>query len=277
MHNAALDWQQAVALTAGLAAAALVLTLGLLPRLAWLVPFAREAALISGLYALWQLAGELSVAGTTGAYARADWIERTERAWHLPAEADVQKTFLDHDWVIHAANIYYATMHFGVLFVFLIWLFVRHRDRYRKVRRVLALTTLVCLVIQLLPVAPPRLLPQYGYVDTAARMGESVYSAGFGADGLSAMPSVHVAWAALIAWAVYRIATGPGRWLGIVHAALTVFVIVVTANHFWADGIVAVAVLAGCALLEDAGHRALQRVRAPLAGQPALAEVGASS
>ena len=263
MHNEALSWQQAGVLTAALAAVAAALTLGVAPRLAWLAPFAREAALISGLYSVWQLAGQLSVLGSGGAYRRADWIERTERAWHLPAELSVQRAFIDHSWVMHAANIYYATMHFGGLFVFLLWMFIRHRDRYPKVRRVLALTTLACLLIQLVPVAPPRLLTSYGYVDSAARLGESVYSLGFGADQLSAMPSVHVAWAVLIAVAVFRIGSGPGRWLGVAHAVLTVFVVVVTANHFWADGIVAVAVLAACAALEDTGHRIVGHVREP--------------
>jgi hypothetical protein len=273
----ALSWQQAALLTAVLAALGVVLTLGLVPRVAGLAAFAREATLISGLYALWQLAGELSVVGTAGAYARGEWLERTERTLHLPSEVDLQKAFLGHDWLIHAANIYYATMHFGVLFVFLIWLFVRHRDRYPKIRRVLALTTLVCLVIQLLPVAPPRLLTQFGYQDTAANMGESVYHLGFGADSLSAMPSVHVAWAVLIAWAVYRIGSGIGRWLGIAHAVLTAFVVVVTANHFWADGIVAVAVLVVCALVEDAVRRVVERVRIPREPEPVLAEAAASS
>jgi hypothetical protein len=273
----ALSWQQAGLLTAGLAALAAVLTLGLVPRLAGLAVYAREATLISGLYALWQLAGELSVVGTAGAYTRGEWLERTERTLHLPSEVDLQKAFLGHDWLIHAANLYYATMHFGVLFVFLIWLFVRHRDRYPKIRRVLALTTLACLVIQLLPVAPPRLLPQFGYQDTAANMGESVYSLGFGADSLSAMPSVHIAWAVLIAWAVYRIGSGAARWLGIVHAVLTAFVVVVTANHFWADGIVDVAVLVVCALVEDTASRVVERVRILREPEPVLAEAAASS
>jgi hypothetical protein len=277
VHNAALSWQQAAVLTVVLAVAAAVLTLRVVPRLQPLAPFAREATLISGLYALWQLAGELSGGGTAGAYSRGAWIERTERAWHLPSEVDLQRAFLDDRWVIHAANIYYATMHFGVLFVFLIWLFVRHRDRYPKVRRVLALTTLACLLIQLIPVAPPRLLPQFGYHDTAAALGESVYSLGFGADSLSAMPSVHVAWAVLIAWAVYRIGSGPARWLGVLHAVLTAFVIVVTANHFWADGIVAVAVLVSCALLEDAAGRLVARWHEPESVDAAPAKVGAPS
>jgi hypothetical protein len=162
--------------------------------------------------------------------------------------------------VAQTANIYYATMHFGMLFVFLIWLFFRHRDRYRPMRRVLAFTTLACLLIQLVPVAPPRLLTDQGYVDTAAQYGQSVYNLNLGADSLSAMPSVHVAWAVLIGWATLTVARGPGRWLGPIHAVVTVLVVVVTANHFWADGIVAVAVLIACAALERAGRRAVDAI-----------------
>jgi hypothetical protein len=276
VQDVALSWQQAGVLTAALAGVAVALSVTSRPRLRSIAPFARETTLISGLYALWQLAGTLSVLGTSGAFARGDWIERTERDWHLPAELSVQQTIVHHSVLRQAANLYYATMHFGVLFVFLIWLFVWHRDRYPKVRRVLALTTLVCLAIQLVPVAPPRLLPQFGYVDTAALDHQSVYGLGFAADQLSAMPSVHVAWAVLIGWAVARLGRGPWRWLGAVHAALTVFVVVATANHFWADGIVAVAVLVACAALENAAERAVLGLRARRQPAPEPVELPAT-
>jgi heme A synthase len=258
VHDVALTWQQAGWLTAALAVVSAGLTLSPVPRLRSVAPFAREATMIAGLYALWQLAGTLSVLGTRGAFARAEWIERTERDWHLPSEAAVQRTLTGNSIVAQAANIYYATMHFGVLFVFLVWLFIRHRDHYRPVRRVLALSTLVCLAVQLVPVAPPRLLP--GYVDTALKYHESVYGLGFDADQLSAMPSVHVAWAVLIGWATARIGRGPWRWLGSVHAVVTTLVVVATANHFWADGIVAVAVLVVCGAACTAVERAVRRV-----------------
>jgi hypothetical protein len=274
VHDVALTWQQATALTAALAAVALGLAIAPLPRLRPLVPFAREATLISGLYALWQLAGTLSVLGTSGALARGRWLERTERAWHLPSELSVQKLITGNSVLTQAANVYYATMHFGVLFVFLVWLFARHRDQYPKVRRVLVLTTFACLAIQLIPVAPPRLLPQYGYVDTAAKYGESVYGSLFGADQFSAMPSVHVAWAVLVGWVCVRLGRGPWRWLGPAHAAVTIFVVVATANHFWADGIVAMTVLGLCAAIENGVavgvERVRERLRAPLASVTAV-------
>jgi hypothetical protein len=261
VQDIALTWQQAAVLTGGLAVVAGAVTFAPWLRVRSLAPFAREATIISGLYAVWQLAGTLSVLGAQGAYDRADWLERAERTLHLPSEASVQDALTGNAIVAQGANLYYATMHFGGLFLFLIWLFVRHRDRYRSVRRVLALTTLVCLLIQLIPLAPPRLLP--GYVDTAEKFHQSVYGLGFGADQLSAMPSVHVAWAVLIGWATLTIGHGPWRWLGPAHAVPTTVVVVATANHFWADGIVAVAVLVVCALAERAAVAAVARIRPP--------------
>jgi hypothetical protein len=262
VQDVALTWQQAGWLTAGLAGAAAALSLPATPaRLRTFAPFVRESTMIAGLYALWQLAGTLSVVGTSGAFSRAEWIERSERRLHLPSEAGLQRAVTGHSaFLAQTANLYYATMHFGALFLFLLWLFVRHREQYRPIRRVLALTTLVCLLIQLVPVAPPRLLTDHGFVDTAAQYHQSVYGLGFGADELSAMPSVHVAWAVLIGWATWRIGAGAGRWVGPAHAVLTVLVVVVTANHFWADGIVAVAVLVSCAGLERVGRTALERL-----------------
>jgi hypothetical protein len=260
VHNIAMTWQQAAILAVVLLVVALSLYQGAIPRLRGLSPFAREAGVIAGLYALWQLAGTLSVLGTTGAFQRADWIEHTERDWGLPSEAGVQGLVSGHPLIVQASNIYYATMHFGALFVFLVWLFVRHRDAYPTIRLTLALSTLVCLLVQLIPVAPPRLLP--GYVDTAQQYGQSVYSLGLAPDELSAMPSVHVAWAVLVGWAVVRVSSSKWRWLAVAHPVLTIFVIAATANHFWLDGIAAMAVLAACVWGQRAGARTVQAWRA---------------
>ena len=57
------------------------------------------------------------------------------------------------------------------------WIFLRHRDQYPPWRNVIAILTFGCLAIQLIPVAPPRLLPELGFVDTAHLYGQSVYGA----------------------------------------------------------------------------------------------------
>lgn len=224
--------------------------------------FVREAAMVAALFGLWQFANTLARSDGGGAFTRARWIRRVDDALPLPSEHTMQHLVLGHPLLVQAANLYYATMHMTTMFAFLIWLFVRHRDRYRPIRTVVAVTTLGCLLVQLVPVAPPRMLP--GFVDTAMRFGQSVYSNGLPIDQLSAMPSIHVAWAVAVGWYAWRVS--PSRWrvLGPLHAVVTCLVVVVTGNHWWLDGIVAVSILVVSAWLVAGIRAALQRaVRRP--------------
>jgi PAP2 superfamily len=258
VHTVALTWAQA-ALLAGLLLG-LGMSLRVHARTARLAPFAVESAFIAGLYALWQLVGSLAL-DASGAYQRAAWIVRVERDSHLPSEVRVQHLISGHPLLTELCNIYYATMHFAALFALLLWLFIWHRARYPSVRATVILLTAACLVIQFVPVAPPRLLHSYGFVDTAQEYGQSVYAAfGSGADQLSAMPSVHVGWAMLVAFAAVTISRSRWRWLVTLHPLLTIFVVAATANHFWLDGIVAIALL----WLAIAAQRASRTLRTTL-------------
>jgi hypothetical protein len=253
VQTVALSWQHSGELAAAAAAVGGLAALATRPRVRAVGAFLREAAVIGVLYGLWQLAGRLSGLSTDDAFRRAHWIAGFERDLALPAEHSVQHVILGHSLIVQTANLYYATMHFTMLFVFLFWLFVRHRERYRLVRSVLALTTLCCLLVQLIPVAPPRMLP--GVVDTAMQYGQSVYSNGLAVDQLSAMPSVHVAWAVFVGYYAWRVSPSRWRYLGWAHAVLTVLVVVVTGNHWWLDGIVAVLLLVLCAWAVVAARR----------------------
>jgi hypothetical protein len=246
VQNLMLTWQQSTELTAAIAVAGVGFRCA---RPAWTrvaAAFAFEAALIAALYSVWQFVGNRAVSDEPAAVRHAQWVDRFEHTLHFPSELSVQHLVLGHPTVVQAANLYYDTMHFAMIFVFLLWLFIRHRDRYGHVRTVLATSTLVCLVISFVPVAPPRILAGSGFIDTAVFYGQSVYSLD-AANELSAMPSVHVLWAVLIAWYAVRIGRGRWRVLGPVHAAVTIFVVVCTANHWWLDGVVAVLVLVACA------------------------------
>lgn len=202
----------------------------------------RESAVVMALYSLWQVAGSWSVMGVSDAVERARWVVRVERFVPLPSELAVQRVILPYPWLVKAANTYYAVAHVPALVATLIWGFFRHRNRYTELRNALALTTLCCLVVQLLPLAPPRMLDDLGFVDTATVYDQSVYSAlGRGMAGqLAAMPSVHVAWAAIVMWFALAVpARRTEKALCIGHCTATFFVVVATANHFWLDGIVA--------------------------------------
>jgi PAP2 superfamily len=248
--------------------------------LAGLTAVGQEAGIVVGLFALWQFAGRYTARVRGGALARAEWIWHAERVARLPSETAVQRLFLPHPLLVQLSNLYYASLHFVVLIALLAWVFLRHRDRYPEVRALLVMLTAACLFIQLIPVAPPRMLPSDGMIDTGVLYGQSVYGsiAGFNPDELSAMPSVHVAWALLIGITVVRCARSRWRWLALAYPAATTLVVVVTANHFWADGIVAGALLL-LAMFAYQAHRvswrALRRrhaLRAPPAAEdiPAL-------
>ncbi len=204
-----------------------------------------QVGILIGIYGMWQWVGSLAL-GLGG-----DGIERGRRLWdlertlHLPSEKSFQALFLPHEWFIKFLDIYYVIAHYNVLLIMLAWLFWRHRDRYPEARNVIALATFACLAVQLVPVAPPRLIGGHGIVDTALKYGQSVYGPvgqGF-SDQFSAMPSVHICWSAAVAFFVWRSTTSRWRYLGVAHALLTWIVVIATGNHYWLDGIVAILLL----------------------------------
>ncbi len=194
----------------------------------------------------------------------------------------MQRLFRPHPLLIETFNWYYAALHFPVLIGCLIWLFVRHRADYGHVRTTVVLFTGASLLIQLIPVAPPRMLSDTGLVDTAARYGQSVYgSLGFDADQFSAMPSVHVGWALIVAIAVITASRSRWRWAAAAYPALTLLVVVVTANHFWLDGVAAALLVLGALGLQRAGRSVRMRLitrggRSPAATQPAATQPAAT-
>ena len=263
-----LPWKAALALAAALAIVPFLVVIGLFakPRqrgVQYALGFARETAVVLGLYALWQFAGTLSLLHVTGAVARGRWIYELQNDLHLPSELTVQHAVLKSSLVVQALNIFYATFHFPGMIAFLIWVFVRHRDRYPQVRNTMVLVTGASLAIQLIPCAPPRLTPRLGFVDTPALFHQSVYArvGTPGPDQLSAMPSVHVAWAVLVAVGVIVFSTSRRRWWIVAHPILTVLAVVATGNHWWFDGIVAVWLIGLAIVVERVIHAAVAMVR----------------
>lgn len=225
-------------------------------------PAATEFALVAGLYSLWRVARKLPLAQDEGAIDRARQIVRIEHAMHLPTELSMQQFVLRHEWLARLTNTYYATVHVPALIAFLVWLYVRHRAEYPRWRNALVIVTACCLVIRFVRVAPPRFLPDLGYVDLATRYGLSVYGpVGTGvSDQFAAMPSIHVAWAAVVSFGIVDASTSRWRWLALAHLVLTMFVVMASGNHWWLDGLVAIFLL-GCGLALDEGVRRWWRRR----------------
>ena len=251
------DWRQGLvaAVAAALAHAAVARTA---PdrRARSLLPALHELAVVYGLYALWRSAKQLPLVQADGAIDRARRIAALQDAWGLPSELTFQRFLLRHDDLAWLASAYYATLHVPALIAFLVWLFARHRDRYGRWRDALAIATGGCLLIRFWRVAPPRFLPDLGYVDVAALRGFDVYGpVGTGvSQQFVAMPSIHVAWAAIVGLGALASTRSPWRWVVFAHLPITFVVVAATGHHWWLDGIVALG-LVGLGLAVDVGVR----------------------
>ena len=175
-------------------------------------------------------------------------VQHLQDALHVNFELSVNRFVAEHEPVAQVMNYYYATLHFAVTIGCLVWLYRAHPRIYRGARTILFATSLIALAgFYLYPLAPPRLLPQYGYVDTVLKF----HTWGSLADPniaehsnqYAAMPSLHMGWALWCGVVIYLCARR--RWvrvLGLIYPLATLLVIVGTANHFIIDAVAGLAV-----------------------------------
>lgn len=224
--------------------------------------FWKEAVLISAVYVAYSFVrnefGSTAVEPAVAA-RNADRIIDIEEAMGLYVEADIQAAFIDWTVFIQFWNLFYGAFHFLVTFVALIWMYHRDPGRYRFWRRTgLTATATAVVGYATFPLMPPRLLgdcgpygacrPDSPYVDTVSDVGGiwSFESSGMEAisNQYAAMPSLHIGWALWCALLlVPRLRTRWARGLAAVYPLLTLFAIVVTANHYWIDGVGGVVVV----------------------------------
>ena len=230
-------------------------------------PASLEFAVVASLYSVWRMAKNLPLTQADGAIDRAYDIVAVQEFFRLPSELSLQQFVLAHDWLAWFSAYYYAVAHVPGIIIFLVWLYARHRDVYPHWRNALAILTAFCLFIRFVKVAPPRFLTDLGYVDVSVIYGIDVYGeAGTGVSSqFAAMPSLHAAWAAVVAFGALAASTSRWRWIGMVHLVLTMLVIAATGHHWWLDGIVALVLLWASLALDTLGRRAVAAGRLALA------------
>jgi hypothetical protein len=196
-----------------------------------------------------------------------------ERSLGVFTEASLQNLVETNVTIIRFLNGYYLVAHALVTALAFVWLYVRHADVYRRFRNVMVVMTIVGLAVHLgFPLAPPRMFPKVGFVDTQRLFGPSTYGPGSPYKGFAnqfaAMPSLHFGWALVVAWAVLLASSSRWRYLVVLHPFLTLAAIVLTANHYWTDAFAAL-VLFAIALTFDhfwEKHRAKRAMRRELQG-----------
>ncbi|MDX3709192.1 bifunctional glycosyltransferase 87/phosphatase PAP2 family protein [Streptomyces europaeiscabiei] len=233
-------------------------------RLSW-APLLRRAAsrpnlllellLIRVTYAAYQRT-RLEAAGSRAvAEEHAREILAVEKALFIDIEHWFNHTVVGIGWLRGFFDFYYTSFHFVVPLTVLGVLYWRRPADYRWARTAIGLTTVLALVgFFFYPLAPPRLMPGLGIIDTIYGV-QDFSRPDYGkltelTNQYAAMPSLHFGWSL---WCGLTIAiVAPRVWmkvLGLLHPFLTVLAIVATGNHWILDAVGGAAVVgAGFAL-----------------------------
>ena len=168
-------------------------------------------------------------------------IIELEQALGIFWEPMLQEHILHIDLVVTLANWTYIWGHWPVIVFVAIWLFMLHREEYSVYRNAFLISGAIGLIVfVLLPVAPPRFMDAWGFVDTVAERSQAyrILQPPAFVNQYAAMPSLHFGWNLLVGIAIFRHSSHIiGKIFGV---ALPVFMfasIVLTANHYIIDGL----------------------------------------
>ena len=224
----------------------------------------RQFSLFLCAYFAYRLVRGLVEGRATAAFQHAREVISIERTLHLFVEPSVQAWASGSHVVMESASWLYVNAQTSVTIGALLYVYLRHNQSFYFVRNMLMIGMAIALIgYTVFPTAPPRFMPEWGFIDSVADLTGVGASQGSGSmtalfNPYAAVPSMHVAFAVMIGWPLARLARTPAvRVLWLVYPFLMTFVIVVTANHFIVDALLG-ALTAGAAA---GGASWLARVR----------------
>ena len=209
-----------------------------LPR-GWLDLF-RQVLIWFGFVFAYQLARGLADRSPSTAFDNARGVIDVERRatglWELSLQSWAESS---HELAVSMQWTYWLSQ-FAVVGIALLWVYLRRHESFTRFRNVLMLANVIGLVgYVLLPTAPPRMLPEFGFSDTLATLGSPNHGSSFiqlAANPYAAMPSLHSADALIVGIALAVFVRSP--ILKLLWLAWPVWVwisVIATGNHFWLD------------------------------------------
>ncbi|MGY0486809.1 bifunctional glycosyltransferase 87/phosphatase PAP2 family protein [Streptomyces sp. WG-D5] len=224
-------------------------------RWAWvpLLPFWRRALarpnlllellLIRVGYSAYQQVRLVAAGGRPLAEEHGAQVHALERFLGIDIEHWANHAVVSVGWLRDFFDFYYTSFHFVMPLAVLAVLYVRRPADYRWARTSLGFATVLALVgFWLYPLAPPRLMPTLGFIDTVHGV-QDFSQPDYGTltavtNQYAAMPSLHFGWSLWCGLVV--VALAPKWWmkgLGLVHPLCTVAAIVATGNHWVLDAV----------------------------------------
>jgi hypothetical protein len=210
----------------------------------------RQAAVLGAGFLAYELGRYWNEGTLADAQRNASRIVDLEQRLGLFFEGRWQSVALRNDTVVELFNRTYSYLFLPVVVCVLLWLMLTDDENYRLLRNCLGISAaLAVLIIALFPVAPPRLMPELGIVDSHDLEG---LKHGF-VNEFAAVPSLHVGWTTLTGYALFRSlrrsTPAPIALLAYFPALMIGVTVIVTGNHYWFDGLVGITISLGPALI----------------------------
>jgi membrane-associated phospholipid phosphatase len=209
-----------------------------------------------GFYAVYQIArGAADRGSVADAFSNGEWVLRTERELGALFEPALQRVVDTSSLLVTLTSYTYWLSQFAVVGVTLLWVYFRRHERFAGFRNWLILANLFGLVgYVLMPTAPPRMFPEWGFVDFVAQYSAVSHDSGliaWGSNPYAAMPSLHAMDAFIVGVVMAglcRTRLAKALWLS--WPVWVAFAVIATGNHYWLDVVAGIilAVMAGLVL-----------------------------
>lgn len=144
-------------------------------------------------------------------------------------------------WLFVLFNYLYIVTYFPVLLTVALILYLVDRKRYSYYRSFIMLTLISALIIfAAFPLAPPRMMSQYGFIDSILLYGPAWYGSREATayyNAFAAMPSLHFSWTVIYGVMFWRMRRWYFRLFGFLYPSMTFVAIVTTGNHYILDAV----------------------------------------
>lgn len=206
-----------------------------------------QLSLWFGFLLVYQVARGIADRHPSKAFENALTVIDIEQRLNALFELDLQRWIHSSEFLTTLTSWTYWMSQFTVVGLTLLWVYLRRNESFLRFRNTIMLANVIGLVgYVLLPTAPPRMFPGFGFVDTLNRFGTVNHGSGLvelASNPYAAMPSLHAADALIVG---IVLATVVKRWIfkviWLLWPAWVWFTVMATANHFWLDIVAGVAV-----------------------------------
>jgi membrane-associated phospholipid phosphatase len=208
-----------------------------------------------GFYAVYQVARGAADRSVVDAFHNGEWMLRTEQGLGALFEPAVQRVVDTSSLLVTLTSFTYWLSQFAVVGIALLWVYFRRHDRFAGFRNWLIAANLIGLVgYVFIPTAPPRMFPEWGFIDTLAQYSSVNHESGliaWGSNPYAAMPSLHAMDAFVVGVVMFGLVRSwAAKALWLAWPAWVAFAVISTGNHYWLDVVagIVIAVATGLTL-----------------------------